>query len=295
MARNPDPRRRPRTLIWILLPLCLYATVCLLAWLFQERLIYLPSPGSGEDPGSIGLPFSDLYLESRTGERIHAWWIPHRNPRAVVLFCHGNAGRLEHRLGTLQRIHRLGLSILIFDYPGYGSSGGSPTEDSVLEAARAAHAEVLSRAVREAKGAPSAGNPLPVILWGRSLGAAVAAELAAASRPAALILEAGFTSIPEMARRRFPWLPIPLLLRVRHDTRRALSRQRAPVLIVHGLEDDLVPVSMAHSLLSAASEPRRLLLVPGGHADFPDRDREAYEAGIRAFLDATLQPAGGNK
>ena len=195
----------------------------------------------------------------------------------VVLFCHGNAGNISHRLESIALFHRLGLSVLIFDYRGYGDSEGKPDEQGTYRDARAAW-----RHLRELRGV--AGDD--IILFGRSLGAAVAAWLAARERPRAVILESAFTSAASLGAEHYPWLPVDLLLRHRYDTLARVSEIRAPLLVVHSRDDEIVPFHHGRALFDAAAEPKRLLEIRGGHNDGFLASGAVYRDALAAFLAA---------
>jgi fermentation-respiration switch protein FrsA (DUF1100 family) len=207
--------------------------------------------------------------------RLSAWFIPHPAPRATLLFFHGNAGNLSHRVESIRLFHDLGLSVFIIDYRGYGQSEGSPTETGTYRDATAA----WDYLVDERRIAPQ-----EIVIFGRSLGGAIAAELASHTRPAALILESAFTSVPNMAARLYPWLPVRWLSRYRYDTRRALEATSSPVLIIHSREDDIIPYAEGEQLFAHAREPKRFLKILGGHGNGFLISRDAYERGIDDFL-----------
>lgn len=226
----------------------------LLGW-FEKRMIYLPLRGGGRDPASHGLPARDLYLEAEDGVRLHAWWVPalEEDP-PTLLFFHGNAGNLTHRIELLRLLRQSGPQILALEYRGYGRSQGSPSEEGLYRDARAAYRELERRGVA----------PERLVIHGRSLGGAVAARLAAEHRCAGLVLESTFTSVPDMAALRFG-RPAAWLVRSRFPVEETVRRLDVPVLILHGEEDDTIPVSMSRRLHRAAGGRAELWLVPGAH------------------------------
>lgn len=257
-----------------------YATVVLLAWLLQARLVYLPQvPGREWDatPADAGLGYEDVAITTADGVELSAWFVPAATPRATILFFHGNAGNISHRLETIANFHELGLSVLILDYRGYGRSEGQPSETGTRRDARAAW-----RYLQETRSIP----PAEIVLAGRSLGAAVAAELAAelAAKPAALILEAPFTSLPAIAQQAYPLLPARWLVRGQYATRARVAAVPVPVLVIHGRDDAIIPIEQGRAVFEAARGPKRLLAVAGGHNDAYIRSRETYIAGVDRFL-----------
>ncbi|MDO8291764.1 MAG: alpha/beta hydrolase, partial [Gallionella sp.] len=182
-----------------------YGGLALLLYFFQARLVFYPETGREiiATPGQAGLPYEDIRLTTSDGLGLHGWYIPapqtHAQPRGTVLFLHGNAGNISHRIDSLQMFHRLGYSTLIFDYRGYGSSGGTPSEQGTYRDAEAAW-----RYLTEQRRIPSCR----IVLFGESLGGAVGAWLAARQKPAALVIASGFTSVPGLARHFYPYLPV---------------------------------------------------------------------------------------
>ncbi len=262
-----------------------YGTLVATAYFSQTRMLFLPDlPGRAvlRTPASRGLAFEEVSLVASDGVGLHGWYLPH--PRAVqtLLFCHGNAGNISHRLDSLEVFHELGLSVLIFDYRGYGKSGGSPSESGSYRDVKAAWAFLVDE-----KGIP----PNRIILYGRSLGAAVAAALPDRNRAAALILESTFTSVPDLAQALYPWLPARWLSRYRYDTLGGLGGLSVPLLVVHSRDDEIIPFSHARRLFDAAREPKQLLELRGGHNDAFLRDRDHYLAELRRFLETLPAPA----
>lgn len=259
-----------------------YAALCVLMYVLQGRLLFQPSSELEATPADVGLGYEDVELESAPGERVHAWFVPCPRPRALVVFCHGNAGNISHRIGTLELLHGLGLSTLILDYPGYGRSPGEPGEAACGRAVGAALAWARARA-----------DGLPVVLWGRSMGGAVAATVAARVAVDALVVEAAFTSLPDLAQELYPWLPARRLCRFRFDTRHSLAAIRAPKLLVHSRDDEVVPYPHAERLLEAAAPPKRLVPIGGDHNGGYFTSGSAYRAAVDAFLTAVAGPVRG--
>jgi hypothetical protein len=239
----------------------LYLALCLLVYLVQDRLLFVRGGGvPQQDPGSIGLPFEELWMKTEDGVRLHGWWIPAdetvEDPPAVV-FCHGNAGHIEHRLGAVRLLHSLDVGVLLFDYRGYGASDGSPGEEGLYLDAVAAFDAV------NAAGVPAAR----ILAYGESLGGAVAIELCRRRPVAGWITEATFTSVPDMARAAYPWLPARLLCRHRFASIDKVAALTQPKLLIHSPDDHLVPFALARRLYAAAAEPKEFLATEGGHND----------------------------
>ena len=252
-----------------------YGTVLALAYVFQPHLVYFPARELVADPSAIGIRYEDVSLLTEDGLRLHGWFVPARKPRAVLLFLHGNAGNISHRLDSLRIFHDLEVDVLIFDYRGYGRSEGRPSEEGTYRDAVAAW-----RYLVEKRGVA----PERIVLFGRSIGAAIAAALAVDRQPGALILESGFTSIPDLAAELYPWLPARRLARVRYDTRSRLPRVTAPVLIVHSRDDEIIAFTHAQALYAAAREPKSMLELRGTHNSGFLESGLSYVEGLGAFL-----------
>jgi len=255
-----------------------YAVLAATLFLYQPNLLYFPGMPSREivaTPADIGLDFDPLTLTTRDDEQLDAWFIPASQARAVVLFCHGNAGNIAHRLDSIRLFHDLGLSVLIFDYRGYGRSSGKPSEQGTYLDADAAWDYLLGE-----RGIP----PGKIILFGRSLGAAVAADLASRQGASAVILESAFTSVPDIAATLYPWLPVRWLSRYRYDTGKKLAAIHSPVLIVHSRDDEIIPFINGERLFAAANEPKQFLELRGGHNDGFMVSGKEYIQGLDKFL-----------
>jgi uncharacterized protein len=222
---------------------------------FQRQLIYFPQRQLDLLPADLGLRSEEAILDAE-GVRVHAWWLPADGARLTVLMCHGNGGNISHRLDRAARIQQqLGASVLLFDYRGYGKSEGRTDEEGTYRDARAAYRFLVAT-----KGV----DPAALVLFGESLGAAVAVQLAIEQPARALVLESPFTSIPDMARAAYPFLPpAGPLLRTRYDTLSKVPRLRMPLLVLHGETDGIVPITQARRVFGAAPEPKRFWAIPG--------------------------------
>jgi hypothetical protein len=257
----------------------IYASVA--AWVFftQRGLVFCPRKELVATPDQEGLVFEDVWLTTGQGTRIHGWWLPCETSDRVLLLCHGNGGNISYLMETYRIFHDLGLSVLAFDYSGYGQSGGQPSERATRSDARAA----WDWLVRE-KGI----GPERVVLFGRSLGGGVAARLAAdltteGTAPGGLIMESTFTSLTAMGSARYPWLPVRWLARDRYDSVRALSGVRVPSLFLHSPEDDLIPYAMGRKLYERYAGPKLFWALSGDHNCGFTTSSE-YAEGLRRFL-----------
>ncbi len=251
------------------------------AMTFEESAIFHPSRYPDGDWEPRGAAFEDAWFESADGVRVHGWYAGAKDPRAVVLFAHGNAGNLTHRRWVLELFReRLGVSVLVFDYRGYGRSAGTPNERGILADARAARRWL---AEREGIGEKD------VVLAGESLGGGVAVDLAAKDGARGLVLMNTFSSLPDVAASHFRLLPARLLMTNRLDSRSKIAAYRGPLLQTHGDADRVVPYALGRRLFEAANEPKRFVAVPGGdHNDPPSRD---FLGALDRFLD-DLRAAG---
>ncbi|MDP2760265.1 MAG: alpha/beta hydrolase [Sideroxyarcus sp.] len=254
-----------------------YGGLALLIYIFQSHLVFYPGIGREiiATPGQISLPYEDIQLQTSDGIDLHGWHIPAPQPRGTVLFLHGNAGNISHRLDSVRMFHRLGYSTLIFDYRGYGNSSGKPSEQGTYRDAEAAW-----RYLTEQLHIPSCR----IVLFGESLGGAVGAWLATRQKPAALVIASGFTSVPDLGQQLYPYLPVRWLARIRYATRDNLRSVTAPVLIVHSPEDDIIPFKHGRALFAAANAPKQFLELAGGHNDGFIFMREAWVRVLGDFL-----------
>ena len=244
-------------------------------FLFQSRLVYFPSSKMDGSPRDVGLAYEDVRFTASDNIQLQAWFVPAENARGVVLFCHGNAGNISHRLETITLLHDLGLSVFIFDYRGYGQSKGKPSEQGTYRDAWAAWEHLVQERNTD---------PKDVIVWGRSLGGPIAAWLAREATPGALILESSFTSIPDIGAKLYPFLPVRLIARIRYNTEEYVSGVRCPVLVVHSPEDKLAAFEFGLRLFKAANEPREFLEITGGHNNGFLISGRTYTDGVDRFL-----------
>ena len=258
-----------------------YAALAALLYAFQSRFIYFPEMGRADraTPAQLQLPFEELRIMTADGEQLHGWFVPAADARGSVLFLHGNAGSIVHRLDWLPLFQRLRLSALLVDYRGFGQSTGRPSD-----AGTHADAEAAWRHLPEARGIPAAR----IVVMGESLGAAVAARLAARARPAALVLHSAFTSAPDLAADLYPFLPARQLTRYAYDTLAAVRELRCPLLVAHSPGDEIVPFAHGRRLYEAASVPKQWLELAGGHNDGFIFMREEWAHRFEEFLQRHL-------
>jgi fermentation-respiration switch protein FrsA (DUF1100 family) len=246
---------------------------------FERRQMYFPDRVLEFTPAEINLSYRDIYLSTPDRIRIHAWWIPAEEARGSLIFCHGNAGNISHRLESIRIFNELGLNVLIFDYRGYGKSKGSPAEKGTYLDAEAAY-DYLVRQLQI--------PPEEIIVFGRSLGGAVAIELAREKKAAGLICEATFTSAEEMGREIYPFLPVKLLISNKYDSISKVGTIPVPKLFVHSRQDELVPFVQGEKLFRAAAPPKEFLEIRGGHGDGFLETADRYRSFLNEFLQKYL-------
>ena len=231
-----------------------------------SRFIYYPDPRWIIKPSQLGLEAEEIHLAPEPDVALHAWFFPLPDPRATLLFCHGNAGNVSHRLENVYYLLQTGFQVLLFDYRGYGHSTGQPSEEGLYRDAVAAWTHLVAR--------PDIASA-PRVIFGRSLGGAVAIELATRVQADGIIVESTFTSIRTLARLVFS-LPMPELP-VKYDSLSKIGQLRMPLLAIHGARDELIPFSDGQILFDAAPEPKAWYPIPGaGHNDTYLTGGEAY-------------------
>jgi uncharacterized protein len=231
-------------------------------------LLYFPSREILETPASAGLAFDELELETDDGERLHGWWIAGREPPlGHLLFCHGNGGNIGDRVLNAALLAAAGFDLLLFDYRGYGRSTGKPDEQGTYRDAHAALAALVRR--------PGVDRDR-VLYLGESLGGAVALALAIDCPPRGVIVQSTFTSIRDAARAHYPLIPT-MLIPDAYPSLRLINSLRAPLLLLHGDRDEVVPLAHGQALFAAASEPKRVRVFAGlGHNDLVARAGREY-------------------
>lgn len=245
----------------------------------QGAMLYFPAKEIEATPHNIGLDYQDVTLRTKDGVEISAWYIPADNARGFILFCHGNAGNISHRLDSIKIFHRLGLGVLIFDYRGYGKSKGSPDEEGTYSDAEAAWDYLVN--ILHVK-------PEKIVLFGRSLGSAVAVELALRRQAGAIIMESAFTSVPDLGKKFFPLLPVSLISRYHYESISKVERVEMPKLFIHSPDDEIVPYEQGARLFERARDPKEHLKITGGHNEGFLLSGKIYVDGLDAFISEYL-------
>ena len=252
----------------------IYVGSCLVLYLFQGRLVFHPSNILVATPEAVDLVYEDIYLNAGDAN-IHAWYIPADEAQLSIIFCHGNAGNISHRLETLSLLNSMGVNVLIFDYAGFGLSRGTVSETQTYRDVEAAWRFLIKE---------KSAEPEQIVLFGRSLGGAVATWFAARETPGALILESTFTSIVAMGTKLYPIFPVNLLARVRYDSFKLIGKVRSPILIIHSRDDETVPFEHGVTLYNSAKGRKRFVEIEGSHnSGFLDSGMD-YIAPLESFL-----------
>ena len=263
----------------------LLALVVLNGWMFlqQPGMTFFPLRELDATPDDWNMPYEDVSLMTADGIRLHGWYIPRSGAERTVLFLHGNAGNISHRGESIAIFRRLGLNVLIFDYRGYGRSQGTPTETGLYaDAAAAWHYLVETRGV-------VAGN---IVIFGRSLGGAVAAQLASQVQAGALILESTLSSARDFAQAVLPLLSRLVVVRYDFDSAGRLAQVHCPVLVLHSPADEIMPYRLGEKLYQSAHEPKRFVALRGDHNSGFLLSQPQYEQALGEFI-ASLEPGGG--
>ena len=244
-------------------------------YLQQSSMIFFPYATLDQTPAEWGLVYEDVFVDTEDGVRLHGWYIPRHGSKQALLFFHGNAGNISHRGASVEIFHRLGLNVFIFDYRGYGKSQGKPDEKGLYKDARAAW-----RYLSKERGF----GQEEIILFGRSLGGAVAAELAAEIQPGGLILESTFSSAKDVANAVFPVLSRLIFLRYDFDTATHVRRVACPVLVLHSPDDEIIPFRLGEKVFQAAKEPKSFVKMRGDHNSGILMSQPDYERALGVFV-----------
>ena len=265
-----------------------YAAFAVMLYLMQERMVFLAGiPGRALEatPRDVGFEFDDVRLKSSDGVSLHGWYVHAPESRGTVLFFHGNAGNISHRLDSIAVFRELGFDVFIIDYRGYGQSEGKPSEEGTYRDAEAAWQYLVAERGKEPSG---------IIIFGRSIGGAVAAWLAAEHEAAALIVESSFTSAVDMAAHLYPFMPVRVLSRLDYPVADYVATVKYPVLIVHSRDDEIIPFAMGKALFEAAPGPKRFLELRGDHNMGFLLSLHRYREGLVKFLANQVETIGSD-
>ena len=252
----------------------------------ESRFVFFPTRELESHPGQAGLTYEDVTFPTEGDRVLHGWFVPGRADGydATWLWLHGNGGNISHRVDELAIVHhRLGVNVLIFDYQGYGRSEGRPTEKGTYQDARNALDYLRNRPDVSAD---------RIIYFGRSLGSAVAVNLAVERPPLGLVLVSPFTSLEDMAKLAFPFLPLEWLTRGKYDSLGLIGKVERPLLVIHGALDSMIPMSQGLRVFEAAKKPKRLqVLQDAGHNDIATSGGEKYWSSLERFMSELAEGA----
>ena len=273
-------RVRHRLLV-LLRQVAIAGIVAILFWtvllmILEEKFIYFPEKyprGIYEDARSVP-HLRDCWMTAEDGVKIHGWLAPADSAIATVVISHGNGGNISYLLPVMRELQRRGLSVLMYDYRGYGRSEGSPDEEGIYRDGRAAFDYAVKLPEVEAE---------RIILWGTSLGGAVAVDVATQRPAAALILESTFSSAKDVARTAYPFLPARFFLRTKFNSVEKIQKIRIPLLFMHGTHDSIIPIELGRRLFRVAHNPKEFYEIPAAdHNDtFSVGGAEYFETVIR--------------
>ena len=248
--------------------------------ILEPSFAFFPTAGETTTPLDFGVPFEPSTVTTHDGERLRVWTLPHPQPLATIVYFHGNGGNLSVWSPILSRIQQQRFTVIAFDYRGYGASTGRPSERGLYRDVEAIVDSIVDAAARSNRPA------IPIIFWGRSLGTAMAAYAATIRQPDAVILESGFPDALSLIRSSPPMAFVSLFSTYRFPTADLMKKVSAPVLVMHGDRDSVIPYALGEDLFERVNEPKRFVTVHGGdHNDETPPDETAYWNAVHAFVD----------
>ncbi len=244
-------------------------------YFFQPSMLFMPYRDIDATPESWGMRYSHVEIKTEDNIKLHGWFIPAKDSNKVILFSHGNAGNISNRGDSIKIFHELGLNVLIFDYRGYGKSEGHPHEQGLYQDVYAVWTYLI-----EKKGYTKEN----IIIFGRSLGGAVAMWLAVKVQAHSLIIESTFSSFRDIASAQLPIISRLLIARYSFKTAGRASKFAGQLLVVHSVEDEIVPYKLAKKIFNAATQPKTFLTISGGHNEGFMLSQEVYKNGLKQFI-----------
>jgi fermentation-respiration switch protein FrsA (DUF1100 family) len=249
-----------------------YSVLGMILFFMQPMFVYSPTKWAPYTPADIGLAYDKVTLRTSDRLLLSGWYIPAHNAEVTILFCHGKGGSISYYMDTINLLNELGFNVFIFDYRGFGNSEGKTTEQGTYLDARAAYEWLVHD-----KGL----QPGDIIIFGRSLGGSIAAQLASNVAAKGLIIESSFTSFVDLGVKCYPYMPVRLFARFSYNTGEYLKKVKYPVLIVHSRDDEIVPFEFGLRLYEGfANEPRDFLEIYGCHNDGFLHSSEIYREGL---------------
>jgi len=241
----------------IILLIILGVIICRVFFLYLEQVsLYYPEKPILETPKDLGISYEDVSFKTPDGHILNGWFVPAKGALVSILYCHGNAGNISYNLHRVKFFHELGMNFFIFDYRGYGKSTGIPRENGLYQDAQAAYDYfILRKDVDKDR----------IVIYGKSLGGAIAADLCLYRKAIALILDGSFTSVVSRGKQLYPFLPVKLLVTQKYDTLNKIKNIRVPKLIAHGRQDEVISFHHGEVLFEAAAEPKKFLPYEDGH------------------------------
>jgi fermentation-respiration switch protein FrsA (DUF1100 family) len=239
---------------WIIILVLGAAVILSYLRAIEKKIIFYPTREIDFSPKELDLEFEEIFFKAKDNVELNAWFLPNRTARYTVIFSHGNAGNISHRLEKLKFFYDLGCSCFIFDYRGYGKSKGSPSEKGLYLDAQAAYDYLLSRGIK----------PEQIIGYGESIGGAVTIDLASKNKMAAIIVDSSFSNARDMTSVIYPFLPYQIFSS-RFDSLNKIQSVKIPKLIIHSVNDEIVPYRLGKKLFDYAPGPKAVLAIRGGH------------------------------
>jgi fermentation-respiration switch protein FrsA (DUF1100 family) len=272
-------------LLWIAAMLFIaYWGLGVILFFMQPKFLYKPLPEVTYTPGELGLDFEDVTFRTDDGVKLTGWYVPADESKPTILFCHGNGGNMMHRLDSINIFNNLGLNCFIFDYRGYGQSRGRPTEEGTYVDAAASY-----RYLTEDKMV----QPQDIIIFGRSLGGSIAAQLATNVKAQSLVIESSFTSYVDIGERFYPYMPVRWFAAFGYKTAEYIRDVECPVMIIHSRNDEIIPFELGLELYEIANEPKRIVEINGSHNDGFLISGEIYKKAWTNWLNVLQQCDAG--
>ncbi len=242
---------------------------------YEKKLIFHPFKELETNPSSIGLKYEDIYLVTKDKVKIHGWFIPINSNSKTILFFHGNAGNISHRIDIIEMLSKLGMNVFIIDYRGYGKSKGKPSEKGIYIDALSSYEYLINQ---------KKINPDDIIVYGKSIGTTAAVDLSSKVNISKLIVDSGLTSAKEMSKIIMPYVPAGLFLSVKFDSINKIEKINCPKLIIHSVDDEIIPFSMGQKLFKKAGQPKQFYESTGGHNDFLYLNKNKISKTLEKFI-----------